>query len=283
MRINIIGTGKLGTSLLVLFQQENIKITGILDANTEKSIHVQKLLGSGIVCSSLAELPKADLTMISVCDDQIETVTKSLYQESKLQPGHILFHCSGLLNSKILKNPSFPEVYCASVHPLRSFAMPVTTSEKFKGTFCAIEGDTNATDTLAAIFEKLGAKLFYLNSTQKTLYHSGCVIASNYLITLANQALLCFEQAGIEADIAQDGILNLMQGTINNLHASSCIADALTGPIQRGDLKTLKAHLESLSPNQQKMYALMGLSTLELCKHEQKTQESLYELFKSFI
>lgn len=284
MYINIIGTGKLGTSLAHLFhQQQDIHIAGLFDLDEQRCLNAKNLIGSGMICSRLSELPKADLTMISVGDDQIQAVAQQLYQETKLQPGHIIFHCSGLLSSDILKHPNYPDVYCASIHPLKSFASHQISLSDFDGTFCAMEGDTNATIILASIYKKIGAKLFSLDSTQKNIYHAGCVFASNYLLTMAEQALQCFKQAGIDFDMSKNSIIKLMQGTLNNLKNSTTPSDVLTGPIQRADIQTLQTHLSSLGPSQQRVYALIGLSTLEFCKHEPEILNQLKNLLNKYI
>lgn len=284
MNINIIGTGKLGTSLGVLLQQlDNIEIVGIFDKHYKTSIKAQQQIGSGMVCQSITDLPKADMTILTVNDDQIVPCVETLYRHQLIQPGHIVLHCSGLLSSEILAHPKHKNIYYVSVHPLRSFSQPLKSMDEFRGTYCSIEGNKTAIEILEPIFQKLGTKIIKLDSKHKALYHAACVFASNYLVTMSEQALQCFTQAGIEPEIAKASMLHLMQGTIKNLTASDTISDALTGPIQRGDIETLKTHLNNLKPEQQSLYARLGLSTLDLSKLELDKLNQLKQLFIKYL
>lgn len=281
MKINIIGSGKLGTSIATLIHRYTpLQVQGIVNRSLEKSLEAIHIIGSGQAYPSIADLPPADLTLIAVGDDSIETIANELHEKQTLKPGNIIFHCSGHLSSNILKHPKYPEIYCASVHPLRSFASPVVTQQAFLGTYCALEGDEPAKIKLTPLFQALGAHLFELNSEKKSLYHAGCVFASNYLVTLAEQALSSFKMAGIDDKTAKESLINLMQGTLNNLQRTKSTQSALTGPLQRADIQTLKAHLEALDDERRALYSKLGLSTLTLCDHNLEKSAQISELFE---
>lgn len=81
---------------------------------------------------------------------------------------------------------------CA-VHPVKSFADPETCIETFAGTFCAAEGDDRALDIVSDLFEGCGATVFRLRTEQKEIYHAATVFVCNYLTTLLDVGLKCFE------------------------------------------------------------------------------------------
>ena len=280
MKINIIGTGKVGMTMAYLFlQYPQYQLCGVLNRDLKKSIQAIKKLGSGQAISTYAELPEADMTLIAVGDDQIASVSQMLHQHAPLQAGHILWHSSGCLDSDILSHPKHPNVWVASLHPLRSFAHPKMVAKDFAGTFCALEGDYQALAILRLCFEKFGAKVFNMPSNKKALYHTGCIFASNYLVALSHQAIECLNHAGISYQDAKDSILNLMETTVHSLKMSQHPKQALTGPIQRGDIKTISAHIQSMHSKEQKaLYSLLGLSTLNLCNHEPNMTEEIRQI-----
>ena len=283
MKINIIGAGQLGKTLAKLFNEHTkIEILGVVNSTFESAKIACKELQCGQGYENIASLPQSDMTLIATPDNQIADVINKLYPNLSHAEKHILFHCSGSLSSNILHNPQFPQVSVASIHPLRNFADHHLAYKKFSGTFCALEGDEYAINVLNKLFLSLGAIPFQLKSEQKALYHTGSVFASNYLVTLYQQAMECFSNSGIESDIAKQSILNLMQGTLDNIKHQSSASKALTGPIQRGDTITITAHKNALAPHQlqSSLYHQLGHATIALCKHPSKITLELETLLK---
>ena len=91
----------------------------------------------------------------------------------------------------------------------------------------------------------MGAEPFTLADEHRVLYHAAAVVASNYLVTLASVAEDLFERAGLPAGGALPAFLPLMRGALDNLQAQGTVA-ALTGPLSRGDVGTVAAHLDAL-------------------------------------
>ena len=107
-----------------------------------------------------------------------------------------------------------------------------------------------------------------IDKIKKSSYHAAGVFASNYLVTLAQQALSCLKEAGVENEIAMHVITNLMRGTVSNLEKTLSPEHSLTGPIKRGDISTIMKHIASLTDREQKhLYAALGKATLHLTDH----------------
>ena len=90
----------------------------------------------------------------------------------------------------------------ASIHPIRSFAVPEKIIHDFAGTYGGIEGDQRALDILAPLFTAIDAQLVTIKSEEKILYHAAAVFASNYLVTLLDTAVRTYAQVGIPQDVA---------------------------------------------------------------------------------
>ena len=139
-----------------------------------------------------------------------------------------------------------------------------------------MEGDPAALSILEPIFHALGAITFCIEKEKKSLYHTAGVFASNYLVTLAQQAVDLLTQADLEKNKALIMILRLMQGTLDQMAHCQSPKHALTGPLQRGDLSTIKSHLLSLSDDQQRtLYSLLGNMTIPLTDHDEATTVQL--------
>ena len=109
-------------------------------------------------------------------------------------------------------------------------------------------------------------------------------MASNYLITLAENAHTSFKSSGIAHEQALDLVISLMKSTLHNLEATRCFTSALTGPIQRGDINTVKLHLENLpSEKLTTLYQQLGEATLKIATHSHAEQQALADLLNNTV
>lgn len=278
LSLNIIGAGKLGKTLGLLFHQQQIQIQTILNQHMGSTREAIEFIGSGTMCTSLETCHDADITLIAVPDNKIPEIVDKIYTLNLIKHNSIVFHCSGALSSQILKKLPASVM---SIHPIKSFASPHLSASSFPGTVCAYEGDSKALDVILPIFSAMGAQCVPINETHKSMYHAGCVLASNYLITLAENAKTCLIDSGIAESAALDITLNLMENTINNLKHTRCTKSALTGPLQRGDDATIHNHLLALKDTEYlELYQILGRSTLKLTEHEQDVLQRLLNKLK---
>jgi predicted short-subunit dehydrogenase-like oxidoreductase (DUF2520 family) len=258
--LNIIGCGKLGRSLALLWQRRSddlraFTLLDILNRSAASAQQASAFIGAGRVASSFDDLRPADVYLIAAGDDQIAACCNALAAAGKLQPGSIVFHCSGALSSLELASASALGAAVASIHPIRSFASPQQVADSFAGTWCGSEGDSAALAILGPAFEAIGAQLVAIEREQKTLYHAAAVFASNYLVTLIDVAQQAYVAAGIAPELALKLIEPLLSESAANAFRLSPAA-ALTGPIARGDLATVARQLQAL---QQRQPQLAGL------------------------
>jgi len=279
--VSIIGTGALGKTLgCLLVKHQLATIAGIYNRTTVRSLEGKAFIGEGEIFSDIKALPPADLILITTPDDAIESTVKCLAEHPHLQPGSVVVHCSGALSSDVLHAMKARGCWVMSMHPMRSFADPALSVAQYAGTFCAMEGDAQAIAVMAPLFEAIGAITYVVNKAQKALYHAAGVFASNYVVTLAKEAQICLQQAGVDDALAMQVIVQLMKGTVSNLEKTLSPEAALTGPIQRGDLVTLQQHLEALDNVEQKtLYRLLGKRTLAMTSIAESVRLALQPLF----
>ena len=168
------------------------------------------------------------------------------------------------------------EALVVSFHPMKSFSDPALSVENYAGTYCAMEGDAEALRILEPIFNSMGSITYQIDKEKKSLYHAAGVFASNYLVTLSQQAVNCLTEAGVEEQMALNVIISLMKGTVSNLEKSMSPREALTGPIKRGDVSTIKKHLSAFSDSKQRaLYSTLGKATIPLTSHDLETRTQL--------
>lgn len=280
--INIIGAGHLGKTIgHLLANQPLVTIGAICNLSEVSTKAAIQFIGSGSCCPSIHELPSADITIIATPDDLITTTCIELSKNRLLKPESIVMHCSGSLTSDALSSVLERGCFVASVHPMRSFAKPELSVEQYRGTYCAIEGDPQIIPTLKSLFETIGSITYEINKEKKSSYHAAGVFTSNYLVTLAHQALACMKEAEVEHEMAMHIIINLMKGSVGNLEKTLSPEQSLTGPIKRGDIATIKTHMGALHDVEQKsLYASLGKATLALTQHGAEKSAGIAEALK---
>lgn len=261
LTLSCIGAGRAGKTLCKLFTEQQsayaISIQQILNRSLPSAEEAVAFIGQGQAEDGFKNLLPANIWLITTPDDAISAVSASLFETGVVRKDDIIFHCSGSLSSEIIY--SSRDSGCrASVHPIHSFANPQNSLTNFAGTACAVEGDPSASGILTALFTAIGGKCFSLNADRKALYHAATVMACNNLISLLSLSQQMLEAADVSN--GADNILRpLIENSLNNYFRSGDVG-ALTGPISRGDSKTVEAHIESLKahPDWQRIYSSLG-------------------------
>jgi predicted short-subunit dehydrogenase-like oxidoreductase (DUF2520 family) len=176
----------------------------------------------------------------------------------------VVLHLSGLLDRTALESLAPTGAGLGSFHPLQTVADPLTAYARLLGSYAGIEGDARAEREGEALATSLGMHPVRLTREAKPAYHAGAVFASNFVVALAGVAERLARSAGVPPDEAPRLDLPLLRGAVANLDAGP--AGALTGPILRGDVDTIAAHLAALGPNDGELYRQLGLATLPLAE-----------------
>lgn len=267
MNISFIGAGKVGTSFGIYLKQKGINITGYFSENF-KDAQLASDKTKSIAYESLKDLVKdSQVIFITTNDDSIKNIKDKLIDESKNDLNQkIISHVSGSYSSNILSDLKKYNAYVYSTHPLQSFADIDSSVEKLYNTVFTIEGCGENISVLENLLDKTNNKYFKIDTNYKELYHVGACVVSNYLVTLIDLGLSFLEQVGIDKKDGIEAISPLIDGTIENIKTFGT-KKALTGPISRGDVKTIKSHLESINtntPDKLLFYKTMALMTLDI-------------------
>jgi predicted short-subunit dehydrogenase-like oxidoreductase (DUF2520 family) len=208
-------------------------------------------------------LEEVELVVLAVPDDVIRAVAGSM----RLYAGQAIVHTSGLLGAEILTPALAAGSNSGAFHPLVSFTSDVERSVAgIAGATIAIEGDDAVIGLLADLADAIGGVPVRLPPGAKAAYHAAAVMASGGLVALLDAVVALGAVAGLDerGSVAIYG--RLMEQTLANARAGG-VADALTGPIVRGDAGTVEAHLEAirrLAPGVADLYVAVGLRELEI-------------------
>jgi predicted short-subunit dehydrogenase-like oxidoreductase (DUF2520 family) len=263
----IVGAGKVGRTLARLWHDAHcVVVHDVLNRSQRSAEEACTFIGAGRAIASYSDMHPAAIYLIATPDDDIEQTCNALAATGLLNPASIVFHCSGAKTSAILHAAAHCGATVASVHPIRSFANPEQLITHFAGTYCGAEGDPRALAILGKLFAAIGGNMVAINSEHKILYHAAAVLASNYLVTLLDLAQHTYMEAGVAPDAALQLMEPLVRATVDNVFKLGPRA-ALTGPIARGDMATVRLQQDAMDVWQPKygdLYRDFAKLTVEL-------------------
>jgi predicted short-subunit dehydrogenase-like oxidoreductase (DUF2520 family) len=212
--------------------------------------------------------------VLAVRDDALAALAAELSRAGKLSERQVVLHLSGVLDATVLESLRSCGCKLGSLHPLQSLSDPETAPERLRGAAGAIEGDAAAVDRAEQLATAVGLKPLRISSESKPLYHAAAVFASNYIVAVAAAAQRLLERAGVSPEDARDALAPIIRGTVENIVRRGP-EEALTGPIARGDIATIRKHLNSLSTEEAALYRALGHAALDLAHLGDDERESV--------
>lgn len=284
--ISIIGTGALGSTLARALDRQGYDLKSLFNRTETKANELGEQLGVKITGSFPAsEQELGRLLFLAVPDDAIGEVVRQLSEKIRDFSGRTVAHCSGNSTSQLLDSLKETGAETAAFHPIQTFTGD-SKPEVFDGICISLEGTESAVRDLRELAGTLGADSLPVTQQAKPYLHAGAVMASNYLVTLLDAAGRIAEMGGVEAGVARRALMPLVLTALENASRSEP-PDALSGPVARGDVNTVKKHLELLEHNSGllSLYKQLGLRTVELArtKASPDKQEALNTLKKMFL
>jgi len=265
-RIGIIGAGVVGTAVGVVLNNKGYEITGVHDIRSESTKHLVERTNCTAHTLPQEVSRSADILFITTSDSAVPGIVEVLASNGAFFIDQVVIHMSGALSSKVLSRAKDFGANVLSVHPLQSFADLDGAITNLPGSVFSIEGDQKAFDTAINIVESLEGEYFFIDTYAKPLYHAGACVVSNYLVAIAHLGTRLLEAVGIPHDTALKALMPLIKGTVNNLENIG-LPGALTGPISRGDLKTVINHIncmDDLEPELKEIYSWLGSYTTNI-------------------
>lgn len=242
--LGFVGIGNVGLTLARLWYAAGYRVAAVYSQTAAKRAALAAETGADAVESAQAVIASADLTLLTVPDGVIEAVAQSIHLDDGA--GKAVIHTSGAHNAALLSSLAAQGMMTGSLHPAFPFASAHADPGALRGVVFAVEAEDDLLrGWLVDLARALNGIVLELAAADKAVYHSALVFASNYAVTLYAIAERLFMQLGVEREEAAQALLPLLAGTLDNLRQKG-VPLALTGPLVRGDVRTVAAHLEAL-------------------------------------
>jgi len=259
--VSIVGPGRLGNALVLNLYRAGWRIDSlVVRRESRRSSAVSRLarqVKSPVMVLGQSALDSR-LVWITVPDDAISKVAARLAKGQDWR-GTFVFHSSGALTSDVLSPLRDKGAAVASVHPGMTFVSKSVPS--MAGVPFGVEGDRGAVRLAKKIVAELGGTAITIRKENKVLYHAFDTFASPMLIGLMAALHQVGEAAGIPQSRVRMMAGPLLRRTLENYleHGAAC---ALSGALIRGDVATIRRHLEALKATPHARAAYIALARI---------------------
>ncbi len=256
LRVVIVGYGRVGGALAKALKKAGWSVS-VLPRSQDS---VRRAALSGMRLADHDDLRAAQLCLLAVPDAQVANAAELVLEDLSAQTP--LVHLSGALTLAAFGRPTIDSGRpLGSFHPLAAISDP---SDSFAGHTASLAATNEPLlVTLRMLATTLSMRTIEVPETGRAAYHAGAVLSAGLLVALADAAVASLQHAGLGREQSLDALLPLMRSALDGL-ATRGFSKGLTGPVVRGDVGVVQAHLDALPPEVGSVYRLLSRRTLAL-------------------
>ena len=262
-KVGFIGAGRAATALAAALRERGYRVAAIASrSHASAAALAQRIEGCAAAPTAQAVADTCDIVFITTPDDAIESVAAAV----DWPVGVGVAHCCGAASAEILDAARARGAVTGSFHPMQTFTQATGGAETFAGVAVAVEGDPPLLDALREIARALGARPVDVRPEHRALYHLSGFLACGLMAGQVGQAADLWRIMGFSREQGLQALVPILRGTVDSMDAQG-LPGALTGPISRGDLGTVRKHLEAMecyAPSLLPLYCESALGAIEL-------------------
>ena len=269
LRVFVIGAGRAGRALTHAMRVGGVDVVGL---------HGRRPADDITFGDWPASLQSASVVLITVRDGEIDGVMRELLA-ARLAPGAVVVHASGSAEPPALDLLLAHGHPGGTFHPLLPLTDPTRTAEQLHRAWIGINGDESARSASRELASAIGARVLEIPEGAKARYHAAAVFASNFPMVLLATAMQLLTSAGVPEDAARGALGTLLVSAAENASTMGPSA-ALTGPVARGNVETVRAHLKALGdvPEILALYRVLSRAATEVAEQGGADREKLADL-----
>ncbi|MBA2684267.1 MAG: DUF2520 domain-containing protein [Gemmatimonadaceae bacterium] len=268
-RVFVVGAGRAGRALAHAMRVAGVDVVGLHGRGEGIDITWGKFPSS---------LATATVVLVTVRDAELDGALSELAGAS-LSSEVVVLHASGSAEPAALDHLRALGHPCGTFHPLLPLTDPTRATEQLKHAWIGVDGDEDARAASRALAAAIGARVLEIPAGEKARYHAAAVFVSNFPVVLISVGARLLELAGVQDDSARGALGTLLTAAAQNALAMPP-AQALTGPVVRGDVETVRAHLAALAetPEILELYRAMSREALPIAEQAGADSARLDEL-----
>ena len=259
--VGVVGAGRVGAVLSAALRAAGHDVVAAAGESDASRRRIADLL-PGVPVAKPSDVARAcDLLLLTVPDDMLGNVVTVLTDAGAIREGQYVVHTSGKHGLSVLAPAAAVGARTVALHPAMTFTGTSVDLPRLAGCVFGVTAPAAERDVAAGLVADLGGHANWVAEEHRTLYHAGLAHGANHLVTLVTEAMEMLRASGVED--AAGTLRPLLTAALDN--ALEAGDSALTGPIVRGDVRTVSDHLDEIrdnTPQALDSYATMARATL---------------------
>lgn len=262
LKVGVVGVGRVGATLGAALVQAGHDAVAV-SAVSQSSIRRAASLLPGAEIVPLDEVvARADLVLLSVPDDVLRPLVSGLADAEVWRPGQLVMHTSGASGIGVLDPAAARGVLALALHPVMTFAGRPEDLDRLSGAAFGVTALDELRPVAESLVLEMGGEPVWVPESARSLYHAALTVGANHLVTLVNDSVTMLSGAGVDEPARL--VAPLLSAALDN--ALRLGDAAITGPVSRGDVATVAAHLRTIertSPAVLESYRAMARRTAQ--------------------
>ena len=261
--VGFIGAGRTATGLALALTDAGYRVVAVASRSAESA---QRLAVRIPECRDVTTVHKvadaSQLVFVTTPDDDIEEVTASVYW----QQGHYVAHCSGALGLEALWGASAQGAEVGALHPIQTFGPAEGPLTPLEGVVFGVEAQAGLLEVLQTMVTDMKGTPITVPAGSRALYHAAAIMSCGHLAALLQSAVTLWERAGLPTELGAQALHHLAEATLVGVKERGA-GPALTGPLVRGDVETVRQHMTALkehAPELLSVYTSLSEQVVEL-------------------
>lgn len=262
LRVGVVGAGRVGAVLAAALEAAGHTVVAAAGESDASRSRIADLLPRATNLKPTAVARSCDLLLLTVPDDMLPNVVTVLSDSGAISADQYVVHTSGRHGLAVLDPAARVGARVLAMHPAMTFTGTAIDLERLRGCVFGLTAGQSERAVAEDLVADLGGRPMWVPEEMRTLYHSGLAHGANHLVTLVSQAMELLAAAG--ADDPAGTLRPLLTAALDNALEQG--DSALTGPIVRGDVNTVRAHLADIAanaPHTLASYVAMARDTLD--------------------
>ena len=258
LTVGIVSAGRVGAAIGAALERAGHVVFGVSAVSDASVRRAQSRLPESRILPAADVAIRSELLILAVPDSELAELVQGLAATRSVRPGTIVVHTSGANGVGILDPLTQLGTTPLAIHPAMTFTgHDEDTARLANACFGITAADEVGYAIAQALVIEIGGEPVRVREDHRTLYHAALAHGSNHLVTLVVDAV-----AALRVALEGDGLLGqqLVDSEPNGLPERmlapllSAALDnalrrgpaALTGPVARGDVDAVAAHLAAL-------------------------------------
>lgn len=275
--VGVVGAGRVGAVWGAALAGAGHRLVAASGVSEDSVSRIETLLPGVPRMEPEAVVRASDLVLLTVPDDALAPLVSGLAAVGAWRRGQIAVHASGRHGIGVLSPAEAAGVACLAIHPALTFTGTSLDIVRMREAVFAVTAPPAYVPIAQALVVEFGGEAVIVKEEDRPLYHAALVHGANHVVTTVAQAMSLLADAGVEdagrllgplVRASMEGVLAEVPGDLSSL----------TGPVVRGDVGTLAAHLAALEPHPRvrETYVALARATADLTREAGRISESQY-------